>query len=243
MGIRNLAYCQILVPEMQNSRLIIETWNRVDVARNRGDIEQDTGVKESFDPATYSQHAYDLITNLVLKNPIHSPQTILIERQRFRSMGGAAVQEWTLRVNMLEAMLYAVLKTLDAQGSWKGVVMPVAPSKVAKFWLNGDEKETGKEKSTKVAGKWAKINLIDDMLGAGNRFVLEGQAKAVAEGYRLRRNKTNKKAILASGGKAAHRLQSRKLDDLADCLLQGMAWVQWEKNKLLLAKEGPEALV
>jgi cruciform cutting endonuclease 1 len=34
-----------------------------------------------------------------------------------------------------------------------------------------------------------------------------------------------------------------KLDDLADCLLQGMAWVQWEENKRLLLKKGVEALL
>jgi cruciform cutting endonuclease 1 len=34
-----------------------------------------------------------------------------------------------------------------------------------------------------------------------------------------------------------------KLDDLADCLLQGMAWVKWEENKRLLLKNGVEALL
>jgi cruciform cutting endonuclease 1 len=34
-----------------------------------------------------------------------------------------------------------------------------------------------------------------------------------------------------------------KLDDLADCLLQGLAWVQWEENKRLLLKKGVEVLL
>jgi len=33
-----------------------------------------------------------------------------------------------------------------------------------------------------------------------------------------------------------------KLDDLADSLLQGMAWIQWEENKSEVLKNGIEAL-
>jgi cruciform cutting endonuclease 1 len=34
-----------------------------------------------------------------------------------------------------------------------------------------------------------------------------------------------------------------KLDDLADSLLQGMAWIEWEENKRTVLKHGVEALL
>lgn len=62
-------------------------------------------------------------------------------RVRYLGVGlacGPAV-EWTLRVNMFEAMLYAALKTLGEQGLWRGSVFPVAPAKVSKFWQGKGE--------------------------------------------------------------------------------------------------------
>lgn len=33
-----------------------------------------------------------------------------------------------------------------------------------------------------------------------------------------------------------------KLDDLADCLLQGVAWVKWQENRRLLVEGGLDSL-
>ena len=113
MGIRNLAYCRLVKPQTKpaaksaNETAIaapkITEWTRIEISKKTANSkvpeELKTAVKEAFDPATYSQHAYNLVTSLLKSSPTH----ILIERQRFRSMGGSAVQEWTLRVNMFEA--------------------------------------------------------------------------------------------------------------------------------------------
>ena len=202
--------------------------------------------KEAFDPATYSQHAYDLVTTL-LKH--QKPTQILVERQRFRSMGGSAVQEWTLRVNMFEAMIYAVLKTFSKSGFWEGDVHPIVPSKVSNFWIMGKQatsKEGPGSKSAKT--KTAKIDLVTQWLEEGGRFQLEGAAAQLGEAYLGKKTRKGKRSFVKqktlSGSKAMSVAQDsvEKLDDLADCLLQGMAWIKWEENRRLIMAKGAEAL-
>lgn len=214
----------------------IERWGKAKTSK----------LKEAFDPATYSQHAYDLVTTL-LKDL--KPTHILIERQRFRSMGGSAVQEWTLRVNMFEAMIYAVLKTFSESGFWKGTVHPIAPSKVSNFWITNkqcDLKEGPGCKSAKT--KTAKIDLVAEWLEDGGRFELKGAAAQLGDTYlRKKTRKSSKssveqKKLPGSQGRAVAQDTVEKLDDLADCLLQGMAWIKWEKNRRLIMAKGAEAL-
>ena len=272
MGIRNLAYCCLILPQ-PGRRLatdignpVIQDWTRIAISENSNKSKQakdhvpneatievrqagkakPSKVKEAFDPATYSQHAYDLVTTL-LKDL--KPTHILIERQRFRSMGGSAVQEWTLRVNMFEAMIYAVLKTFSESGFWKGTVHPIAPSKVSNFWITnmqGALKGGPGSKSAKT--KTAKIELVAEWLEDGGRFELKGAAAQLGETYLRKRTRKGSKSSVEqkklSGFQAGAVAQDsvEKLDDLADCLLQGMAWIKWEKNRRLIMAKGAEAL-
>ena len=71
-----------------------------------------TSSTDLFEPANLARTAHALVIDNWLP---WNPDCILIERQRFRSFGGAMVLEWTLRVNMLEAMIFAVLRTLEAE--------------------------------------------------------------------------------------------------------------------------------
>ena len=122
MGIKNLAYCRL----HPTSKATITEWTRLDVSPNN------TDGKDGYHPVRYAQQAYDLISKMVEQDPtVH----FLIERQRFRSGGGSTVLEWTLKVNSLEAMLYAVLETLKREGKWMGNVQGVSPARVTAFWL------------------------------------------------------------------------------------------------------------
>ncbi|KAF2086123.1 mitochondrial resolvase Ydc2 [Saccharata proteae CBS 121410] len=107
----------------------------------------------SYTPAALAPLAYSVLTSLFLP---HAPSTILIEQQRSRSQSSAAIQEWTYRVNMLEAMLWAVLETLkgEKQGLTKSTkktkntaataaandnfpeVFAVSPARVGEFWMS-----------------------------------------------------------------------------------------------------------
>ena len=248
MGIRNLAMCTVVVPKDSGSRKtpvlpVVQDWARIAISKKaKPDSSGNDGMgvvaKESFDPPTYAQHAYDLVSKYILPS---QPTQVLIERQRFRSMGGSAVQEWTLRVNMFEAMIYATLKTFSEQKLWHGSVHPVAPTKVSRFWLEDEDGRSVKISSSKRSSassktKAAKIALVDDWLSSGQYIELKGEAANVARAYRerLAGRKASKASVEQDGLGAQERepYETGKLDDLADCLLQAMAWLQWNKNRI-----------
>ncbi|KAL8725547.1 MAG: hypothetical protein Q9181_006373, partial [Wetmoreana brouardii] len=181
-------------------------------------LSEDTLAKisDSFSPPFYASHAYRLLIDTLL--PL-KPTHILIERQRFRSLGGNAVQEWTLRVNMFEAMLYSTLHTLSRQGIWKGEVIPIIPNKVSRYWLSGDAKAERSEKRTKSQ----KMEIVRDMVSNNWGVEIEGGGGGVLE---ERASRTRE--FLTKNGKAR---MGGKFDDLSDCLLQALAWCRWEENK------------
>ncbi|MCJ1438424.1 hypothetical protein MMC27_007812 [Xylographa pallens] len=241
MGIRNLAYCQLALPSswpaskqpVLSALPVVEAWDRIAVAPRPTfalpEASSTPQTKEPFDPTTYAPHALSLLSSLILSTAQSSPTTILIERQRFRSMGSSSVQEWTLRVNMFEAMLHAVLHTLRTQSIWAGNVYAVEPGRVQAFWLGDKDEKSGKAKVGRVVkgprkakqGKEEKIRLVGRWVEEGGVVALEGKAEETGTGF----------VTKGKGGVG-------KKDDLADCLVQGMAWVRWEENRRHIVEEG-----
>lgn len=266
MGIKNLSICTLETMEpiasktrtgSEKSKLRIADWKKLDVlsklsSQSTTPTELDSvsaSAKSSLSPTAFTpsilSRAAVQITNSLLT---YKPDHILIERQRFRSGGAAAVQEWTLRVNMLESMLWACLESLRASGN--GVspnVHEVSPARVAKFWCLGPEgggtllEEGILEQDWKVAEKGSragrerkiekkdKIAVVRSWLsgaakGPGDSTVslnLSDEATRVAESFLAETNGRKKRSESSLG----------KLDDLADCLLQGAAWIRWEENR------------
>lgn len=193
------------------------------------------------------------------KLPLPPPTHVLIERQRFRSGGRAAVQEWTLRVNTLEAMLYATLRTLREVGRWDGEVYAVAPRRVGSFWLAGEEgaedagatapgKKTKKVKTEKVSKASAKARNKQDKIDLVARWLLEEKIKLVGEPGVTAQSYLDRWQGKRKKGRSGQAIEPvgekfKKLDDLADCLLQGVAWIRWEENRKILAREGPLPLL
>ncbi|USP76490.1 uncharacterized protein yc1106_03764 [Curvularia clavata] len=182
MGIKNLAFCEAEisypVKDSLNATMDVLRWEKIDLAPATRDSEtsiaqpsatekRDMGADEDLDPYSLdvlSRTAYKLVKETILPG---TPDVILIEKQRWRSGGGSAVQQWTLRVNTLEGMLWAVLKTLYAerlgmlrkemdlnQGEEKGLydVFGVDPKRVGHYWLGQSaQRHAGGEGTSSLA--------------------------------------------------------------------------------------------
>jgi cruciform cutting endonuclease 1 len=236
-------------------------------------VEKDADA-DAFSPTAMASLTLHLVqTHLLPLNPTH----ILIERQRYRTGGGAAVYEWTLRVNTLEAMLHAVFAALGGEGR----VYPVVPKAVTGFLFpppslgdataaaaapdgvvqgEGSESEgvmgmgMGKGRKSAAASyrllKSGKVELLARWLAAvegdgdGNREGLvipqTEQAKEMARAFlgELRQEEARREK---TGGKVK-RTAVGKLDDLSDSVLQGMVWLQWQRNLEDMIKTRPELL-
>ncbi|KAI9801388.1 MAG: hypothetical protein M1825_003367 [Sarcosagium campestre] len=255
MGIRNLAYCVFDTPPRSSmsaeSSILpaILAWRRLSMCSPPSDAGQDEPMpaKESFEPAVYAVHAFKLLSEVLSS---HQPDLVLIERQRYRSMGSSTILEWTVRVNMLEGMLHAVLHTLEQTGQWQGIVASVSPAKVTSFWVGDEVRKTlRKEKSAKARSKGAKIDLVGTWLDHGGVVRLEtSTAQATGDAFleKWKGTRSTRRSLAKvkgeTKGTSSHEVIG-KLDDLADCLLQGMAWLSWSDNKRLLLERGTDALL
>ncbi|RYN23440.1 hypothetical protein AA0112_g9433 [Alternaria arborescens] len=160
MGIKNLAFCEAEVSypftNSLDAAMEILRWEKINLTEATHDdihersevttTEQDTAsADEESDPYSVdalSKTAYGLFRNTILTG---SPDIILIEKQRWRSGGSSAVQQWTLRVNTLEGMLWAVLQTMNAERLNGGAealgtgnvyeVFSADPKRVGQYWL------------------------------------------------------------------------------------------------------------
>ncbi|KAG8163993.1 hypothetical protein KVR01_005911 [Diaporthe batatas] len=197
---------------------------------------------EDFSPARLSALAVDLVLNRLL--PLR-PDVVILEQQRFRQMGGSGVYEWTLRVNSLESMLYALLTLLRELGRWDspvGRIEPVVARNVLEFmgararlagFDVGDIWARHRGAEDKTDNKKVKKDIIGRMLASAGLDVAE-PARLVAAVY------LNEWQGKNSFLRKADRM--KKLDDLADCLLQGLAFIHWQNNKRLLLEGGVDAL-
>ncbi|KAK6337690.1 hypothetical protein TWF696_001175 [Orbilia brochopaga] len=181
------------------------------------------GDKFDFSAASLSPLATSLARRLVT---VHSPTIIAIEKQRYRTMGSAAVQEWTLRVNKLEAMLHAALRVLQEEGIWKrGLTCSVCPQRTTAFWLN----QYGLLQGARIgsATKPLKVKLVRMWLEDGNAVEYDKDNATITETASMFMKNSARSTSTAG----------EKLDDLADCLLQGLGIIHWERNRLEMSRQ------
>lgn len=292
------------------------------------DIETPSSGTPDYTPINVAKMAYRLVKDILLPfNATH----VLIERQRHRSGGAPAVQEWTVRVNMLESMLHAILETFRHSGSHLQLfpaqhpleqnmialrptlgadnqILPavhsVNPAQVNSLWLDPDLSSTlhkrypsssndnlksgkseydpeeatfkdglartyqidltntGKTKGAvtkarkiQIAELWARryLSFSKDAQRSCDRFLAARVPfKANSSATNITSLGTRKEATIVGNVRLQKKPTSsdvmeelddetltpddKKLDDLADCLLQGVAWVQWELNRRMLGQ-------
>jgi len=208
MGIKNLAYCVADV-EVGNSTLQEEagtnmnvlSWRRLDVVEEvsksamKPIAGSDEGVEDPYTPSSLSNTAYTLLVGSLLP---YKPDVILIERQRWRSANGAAIQQWTVRVNTLEGMLWAILTALRAEAKVKDArtnneprqqhydVFGIDPKRVSSFWI-GEKLRTKASERGEQGGE-------DGSIAGPEGEVEEAVGKKRSNVKRLSRGKTEKNA-------------------------------------------------
>lgn len=249
----------------------LHAWHRLDLTLPTTTTQQTLLLdNDAFSPAALSALTVDLIkTHLLPLRPTH----VLIERQRFRTGGAAAIFEWTLRVNTLEAMLHAGFAALDWEGGeggagekgsgsglWRGRVHSVLPRAVVGFMFpsgegvgeDGGEEGKGKKKVGSGAAyqvlKRKKVDVLGRLLGEKGGLVLpeKGQASEMTRLFlaalEKRGQRGGRRKTAAGGEEGEVEELVTKMDDLSDAVLQGMVWLQWQRNLEALIKERPELL-
>jgi len=237
MGIKNLAFCVADITAAAQPpplAMHIAAWQRISLlAAAPGTPPSGSAAGDApspFAPPQLSRTAHALVTGALLP---WAPAAILLERQRFRSGGGAAVQEWTLRVNALEAMVWAVLRALGAGAD----LVAVEPARVAAFWLPRRRAVAKADKVGAVRG-WVREGGCE---GEGLRVTFGERAARARDAFLGgpsvgRRSKVPAVSVDGSEESLDGEVSEGvgKLDDLADCLLQAAAWAKWKSNKDVL---------
>jgi cruciform cutting endonuclease 1 len=223
MGIKNLAFCdaEVAYPSSTSTArysldatMKILRWKKLDLvggpkpttrvldggAALQDSEEDGTAAEEDdnqFSPSVLSRTAYKFITEEVLSA---NPDVVLIEKQRWRSGGGSAVQQWTVRVNTLEAMLWAILETVKRTqqprlGGGKALdVRAVDPKRVGQYWLGQHARALSERDEEALAHDMSALSVEDDE----SDDVGEADSKATKKPSRSKAEKSAKIAILRS---------------------------------------------
>ncbi|KAK3702043.1 hypothetical protein LTR37_015157 [Vermiconidia calcicola] len=269
MGIKNLGICVLDASKRtdnESAPLEVIEWKTVDVFSNltaQSGIEQDQLIgmtsavplgdkrrrkvtKRSaihaslFRPSLLSKTAFG-----IAKDILHSykPSHILIERQRFRSGGASAVQEWTLRVNMLESMLWACLETMRKQANQHlehhefpsveelPMEMSIEDWMVDKPLVTETKKRIEKKDKIAVVRSW--LSQVDTS-GPNSRaptLEFDEDARKTADAFMVDVKQRKSFSSITVSSSEEGPLKLYKLDDLADSLLQAVAWVRWTDNR------------
>ncbi|KAG0639928.1 mitochondrial resolvase Ydc2 [Tuber brumale] len=187
-------------------------------------------IKESLEPAIFAVHANNFCRSLLQRFP--PLDAILIEQQRIKSGAGIALVEWIVHVNRFEAMIHATLRCLREEERISACVESVSPARVMDYWIDEGIKVMSRVRRRTAGGEMAyverkvngpsktkmqKMALVSEWIEKGTTFDVAEGLEDIADHFVRPQAGIRKKVV--------------KLDDLADCLLQGLAWAEWQENR------------
>lgn len=263
MGIRNFSYARLQLDKNLpfNKPPLVTKWAKFDVNEWAG-----VNVEHSTDPVLYSQISYKLVEEIIFNCAHDVPDIVLIERQRARSGGGANILEWVFRVNMLESMLHALIyaKRMNERIFDATAVFSTSAQKMGSFWdpthseVGSDNKKPkldyAVESKKKADAKAYRLKLLEKWIVEYNndpvprRINFPSKPSFPILKETKRHNISNWIYEFVSSnpdfGLTSRNINGSKInkalekgDDLADCLLHGVTWLLWERNKMILSYE------
>ncbi|ODV94106.1 hypothetical protein PACTADRAFT_76741 [Pachysolen tannophilus NRRL Y-2460] len=276
MGIKHFAYCKISIKKSQSfkGKPVIDEWNKMNLINWSSSVIPSgaTGTLE-FTPLNYSKLSNELIFELIYSNG-YNPDLILIERQRFRTMGNSNVLENILKSNILENMLFSSLTTLNRYDSTKfqSLLVSSSPLTMTNYWVNyktmavnngkkideninspPNNAENSKKIRIKLVSNWITNNINKDFdrtpITLNNKNLEKETATSNIHLQKILDIKSDSRKLYEfmnflkkphssitnasnSNSRVVQKLlEKEKGDDLADCLLHGLSWFNFEKNK------------
>ncbi|KAH3661814.1 hypothetical protein OGAPHI_005992 [Ogataea philodendri] len=224
VGLHNFSFCRIKKdPGHWTTPPSVVQWYKVD-------LHKYTGIKDkTFTPLNY----YAIIKNVVdrlIYTEKESPDVVIVERQRFRSFGGArTVVETVLKSNVLEMILIASVLNLG-----KSELINQSPRNMVQYWAPGGIK---KDQRIHLVIGWVEKLLRNETDSVPFRF---GPCFDLKNLPKVRKN-TLSSAYLYNLVEALNTVNSEygvtveksrsKGDDAADSLLHGLLFFQYEQHK------------
>ncbi|CCH45167.1 Cruciform cutting endonuclease 1, mitochondrial [Wickerhamomyces ciferrii] len=250
MGIRNFSYARLQLDKTLplNRPPIIKEWTKFDV-NNWADVSRDA----SYEPTRYAHISHRIINEIIFDSNYGSPDLILIERQRIRSGKSKNVLEWVFRVNMFESMLHALIysKTQTEKLVSDTMIIPSSPLKMGKFWEPSSDGKL-KNKDSKKFRLILVENWLKNYVNGPSPDIPFAISPGLIDFKELNATKSKTKWLFQTIMKnsrfniepkdpqAAKDVQ--KGDDLTDSLLHSLAWLKWEKQKMILKMEFRESV-
>lgn len=218
MGVRNLALCQLNLESNSHpssTAPLVERWSILELDRDGGGLP--------FEQPNFAKLAVQLVKQFELDEC----DTIVIEKQRLRSNGLRNVPEWVARVNLMEAMVHAILQNYLDLSMHHYDVFSVNPSRVMNYWVRGsplDSKQESKKLNPNARYRHTKNSKVELVNGWLESTTTHNVPFKLADNF----------------VQSFEDPRYKKKDDMADALLQGLAWIQWQENIEQLSKIGLE---
>lgn len=251
MGVKNFGFCRLQLDKNLpfNKPPTIKEWKKFDLTGIKTKSFDSSRLDLSkFEPQTYSRLCHELIENVIFNSKMPYPDIVLIERQRTRNMSSKNIQEWVMKVNLFESMLFGMTysKFQRENPSLIGNLLSVNPQRMGSYYKSNDQenssektkKENVKSERIKIVERWLR-ETIDPNTTNEPWFYLDPIQFPYTNTNSLATTRSKSKWIneLILGPDSKLQTGTIKGDDLVDSLLHALSWIEWERNKMILKME------